>query len=83
MLRSWLSDHALLRPCGVAELATGGRIAAIAQLVVRLTRKELCDLAARITAALPHYPEGSAEHTNALINLGTIRWVLARRDFSP
>jgi hypothetical protein len=29
--------------------------------LLRLTRKELCDLAARITAALPHYPEGSAE----------------------
>jgi hypothetical protein len=52
--------------------------------LLRLTRKELCALAARITTALSHYPEGSAEHTNALINLRNIRWVLARRrDFSP
>jgi hypothetical protein len=51
--------------------------------LLRLTRKELCDLAAHITAALPHYPEGSAEHTNALTNLRNIRWVLTRRDFSP
>jgi len=39
----------------------------------RLTRKERCDLAVPITAALPQYPEGSAEHTNALINLRNIR----------
>jgi hypothetical protein len=32
---------------------------------------------------LSHYPEGSAEHANALTNLRNIRWVLARRDFSP
>ena len=33
--------------------------------LLRLTRRELCDLAARITADLPHYPEGSVEHANA------------------
>ena len=51
--------------------------------LLRMTRKELCDLAARITAALPNYPEGSAELDNALANLRNIRWALARRDFSP
>jgi hypothetical protein len=58
------------------------RVLTISELL-RLTRKELCDLAAQITAALPHYPEGSAEHANALTNLRNIRWVLAGRDFSP
>ena len=33
--------------------------------LLRLTRRELCNLAARITADLPHYPEGSVEHANA------------------
>ncbi len=51
--------------------------------LLRLTRRELCELAARITAELPHYPEGSAELANALINLRNIRWARARRDFSP
>ncbi len=51
--------------------------------LLRLTRRELCELAARITAALPHYPEGSPEHSTALTNLRNIRWALARRDFSP
>lgn len=51
--------------------------------LLRLTRKELCDLAVRITAALPHYPEGSAERANALTNLRNIRWVLARRAPAP
>jgi hypothetical protein len=51
--------------------------------LLRLTRKELCDLAAHITAALPDYAAGSAEQANALINLRNIRWVLARRDYSP
>ena len=51
--------------------------------LLRMTRNELCELAARITAALPHYPEGSAELANALTNLRNIRWALARRDFSP
>jgi hypothetical protein len=51
--------------------------------LMRLTRIELCDLAARITNAFPDFPEGSAERANAHINLGNIRRVLARRDFSP
>jgi hypothetical protein len=51
--------------------------------LMRLTRTELCALAARITNELPEFPEGSVERANALINLGTIRRVLARRDFSP
>jgi hypothetical protein len=51
--------------------------------LLRLTRKELCDLAAHITAALANYPEGSAEHTATLITLRNIRWVLARRAPAP
>ncbi len=51
--------------------------------LMRLTRIELCDLLARITNALPDFPEGSAERANALLNLRNIRWVLAQRDFSP
>ena len=51
--------------------------------LLRMTRKELCDLAARITAELPHYPEGSPELANALTNLRNIRWALARRGPTP
>ena len=51
--------------------------------LLRMTRKELCDLAAHIAAALPTYREGSPARTAALINLRNIRWALARRDFSP
>src|SRR5580658_3896407 len=49
----------------------------------RLTRIELCDLAQRITNELPQFAEGSPERANALISLRNIRYVLARRDFSP
>jgi hypothetical protein len=48
-----------------------------------LSKIELCDLLARITNVLPDFPEGSAEREAAQINLRNIRWVLARRDFSP
>ena len=51
--------------------------------LMRLTRIELCALLTRITNELPDFPEGSAERDNALTNLRNIRWVLARRDFSP
>jgi hypothetical protein len=51
--------------------------------LMRLTRIELCDLVYRITNALPDFPEGSGERANAMMNLGNIRRVLARRDFSP
>jgi len=58
------------------------RVLTITELL-RLTRRELCELAARITAELPHYPEGSPERFAALTNLRNIRSALARRDFSP
>ena len=58
------------------------RLLTITELM-RLTRIELCDLLTRITTALPNFSEGSAERANALMNLGNIRRVLARRDFSP
>jgi hypothetical protein len=51
--------------------------------LMRLTRIELCDLAARITNAFPDLPEGSPERHNAVTNLRNIRAILARRDFSP
>ena len=51
--------------------------------LMRLTRIELCALEAQIRTALPHYPEGSVERQNALTALRNIRFVLARRDFSP
>ena len=51
--------------------------------LMRLTRTELCALAAQVTNALADYPEGSPERDNALTNLRNIRWALARRDFSP
>jgi hypothetical protein len=51
--------------------------------LMRMTRTELCALAARITTALSTYREGSPQRTAAYINLRNIRAVLARRDFSP
>jgi hypothetical protein len=51
--------------------------------LMRLSKIELCDLLARITNAFPDLPEGSIEWQNAVMNLGNIRRVLARRDFSP
>ena len=51
--------------------------------LMRLTRIELCALAAQITNALAELPENSTERLNAQINLRNIRSVLARRDFSP
>jgi hypothetical protein len=51
--------------------------------LMRMTRIELCDLAARITNALPGFPVASLEYANARINLRNIRRVLARRDPAP
>jgi len=41
--------------------------------LMRLTRIELCALAAQIIAALPTFPEGSPQRTAAYINLRNIR----------
>jgi hypothetical protein len=51
--------------------------------LMRLTRIELCNLVQRITNELPQFAEGSPERANALTSLRNIRYVLARRDFSP
>jgi hypothetical protein len=51
--------------------------------LMRLSKIELCDLLARITNVLPDFAEGSAERANALLNLGNVRRVLVRHDFSP
>jgi hypothetical protein len=58
------------------------RVLTIIELM-RLTKIELCDLAAKITNMLPDFPEGSAEREAAHINLRNIRTVMGRRDFSP
>jgi hypothetical protein len=58
------------------------RLFTMAELM-RLTRRELCDLRLWISTILPTLPKGSVERDNALINLRNIRWVLARRDYSP
>jgi hypothetical protein len=54
----------------------------IAELM-RLTRIELCKLAQRIANELPTFPDGSRERANASTSLRNIRYVLARRDYSP
>lgn len=48
--------------------------------LMRLTRIELCDLAAKITNWLPNYPETSQAYANARETLRNIRRVLARND---
>jgi hypothetical protein len=58
------------------------RVLTITELM-RLTRIELCYLAAQMTNALWAFPEGSVERQIALTHLRNIRWVLARRDLSP
>jgi hypothetical protein len=57
------------------------RVLTITELM-RLTRRELCDLARRITNELPDLPEGSVELENAHMNLRNIRRVILRRDLS-
>jgi hypothetical protein len=48
--------------------------------LMRLTRIELCDLAATITNRLPDYPETSQAYANARETLRNIRRILGRRD---
>jgi hypothetical protein len=58
------------------------RVLAINELW-HLTRIELCKLARRIAIELLQLPESSPEYADALTSLRNIRYVLARRDFSP
>jgi hypothetical protein len=51
--------------------------------LLRLTRIELCDLAQRITKELSKFPAGSPQRAGALTSLRNIRYMLARRDYSP
>jgi hypothetical protein len=53
------------------------RVLTILELM-QMTRIELCDLAARITNALPDYAERSEAYANARINLRNIRRLLTR-----
>jgi hypothetical protein len=48
--------------------------------LMRLTRIELCNLAAKITNELAAFPDDSPEYADALTTLRNIRFVLARRD---
>ena len=58
------------------------RVRSLTELM-RLSRTELFDLAARITTMLPHYSGCSPERFNARINLRNIRRELLRREWSP
>ena len=58
------------------------RVLTLSELM-RLTRIELCGLGIRITTALPNYPEGSPELTNAERSLHNVRRVLAWYDLAP
>jgi ethanolamine ammonia-lyase small subunit len=44
--------------------------------LMRMTRRELCELAAHITARLPTYRQGSSARTAALLNLRNVQFVL-------
>jgi hypothetical protein len=58
------------------------RVYSITELL-RLTRAELCSLAARIAAELPTYREGSPQRIAAQMSLSNIRCALAWRDLAP
>jgi hypothetical protein len=58
------------------------RVLTILELM-QMTRIELCDLAARITNALPDFLEASDDRVNAHINLRNIRRILAHRAPAP
>lgn len=49
----------------------------------RLSRIELTNIVHQITSELPTFPDGSSQRANALITLRNVRYVLARRDFTP
>jgi hypothetical protein len=51
--------------------------------LMRLTRVELCDLAAKITNRLPDHPQTSPAYANAREMLRNIRHLLARRNLDP
>jgi hypothetical protein len=71
---------------GLHQKAAIGAVETMEEKMRLLTRNELrtelCGLAAKITAALPTFCEGSPQRTAAYINLRNIRVILARRDFS-
>ncbi len=51
--------------------------------LMRLTRHELCVLLTRTVNALSAHPEGTPERRALLMNMGNIRWAMARRGLSP
>jgi hypothetical protein len=48
-----------------------------------LTKIELCNLAAKVANDIPMLLEGTQQRANALTSLRNIRFVLARRHFTP
>ena len=48
--------------------------------LMHLTRDELCDLAARISLALPELDAGTVARSNAIMSLDNIRRVMMLRD---
>ncbi len=51
--------------------------------LMRLTRHELCVLLTSTVNALSDYPEGTPERRAVLMNMGNIRWAMARHGLSP
>ena len=51
--------------------------------LMRLSRIELCDQLAKLTNALPDFPEGSVDYIAARANLRRIRRALAQRNPAP
>jgi len=50
--------------------------------LMRLTRDELCNLAAIIVQSLPEFEAGTIERLDALTSLDNIRRVMVRRDLN-
>lgn len=51
--------------------------------LMRLTRHELCALLTRTVNALSEYPEDAPERRTVLMNMGNIRWAMARHGLAP
>lgn len=58
------------------------RVLTIVELL-HLTKIELCNLAAKVANDIPMLLEGTQQRANALTSLRNIRFVLARRHFTP
>jgi hypothetical protein len=72
------------RPPIVAGATMGEtmRVLTIVELL-HLTKIELCNLVAKVVSDIPMLVEGTQQRPNALTSLRNIRFVLARRHFTP